>query len=71
MQKGPPVYFRKTRPPWLSTTGSAEDPTIQIERLAFFGWLWEPYHSPRLTLSSKYDKAVIDLSLGEFGGDTT
>ena len=27
MQKYPPVDLRKTRPPWLSTDGSVEDPT--------------------------------------------
>ena len=48
-----------------------EDPTMKIERLTFFGWVWEPYHSLRVTEASKDDKAGIYLSLWEFGGETT
>ena len=36
VQKYRPVYFSKTRPPWLSAAGSMEYPTMSIERLAFF-----------------------------------
>ena len=45
VQKYPPVDIRETRPPWLSTDGSVENPTMQIEHITFFGWVWEYYHS--------------------------
>ena len=65
-QKPPPLNFRETRPPWLSTPGSVEDPTMQIERLTFSGWLWETYHSLRVTGSSRDDKAGINIILWAF-----
>ena len=43
---------------------------MQIGRLAFFGWVWEPYQSLRVAGDSKDDKERIDLSLWEFGDDT-
>ena len=43
---------------------------MKIERLAFFGWLWEPYHSLRLTGSYKDDKSGIDIIRWKFGGNT-
>ena len=70
MQKVPTVDFRETRPPRLSTDVSVEDPTMKIERLTFFGWVWEPYHSLRVTGASKDDKSGIYLRLWAFGGDT-
>ena len=48
-----------------------EDPTIQIERIEFFGWVWEPYHSLIVTGSSRDDKAGIDITISAFGDDTT
>ena len=45
VKKDPPVDFHETQSLWSSTAGSMEDPTMQIERLEFLGWLWEPYHS--------------------------
>ena len=35
VQKDLPVNFRETQPPWLSTARYVEDPTMQIESLAF------------------------------------
>ena len=42
VQNPPTLYFRDSCPPWLSTAGSTEYPTMKIEGLAFFSWLWEP-----------------------------
>ena len=44
---------------------------MQIERLAFFRYVCETYHSLRVTGTSKYYKTGTDLSLWSFGGDTT
>ena len=71
VQKYPPVDFRGNQPPWLSNAGSVEDPTMQIEHLAFFGYVWEPYHSLRVNGASRDYKTGIDISLWEFGVDTT
>ena len=71
MKKDPPVHFHKNLPPWLCTSGSVEESTIQIERLTFFGWVWESYHSLRVTGASRDDKTGINRRIWGFGGDTT
>ena len=43
---------------------------MKIELPAFFVWVWEPYHSLRVTGDSKDDKVEIYISLWDFGGDT-
>jgi hypothetical protein len=32
----------------------------QVERLAFFGWLWESHHAINVFTPTKNDKAGID-----------
>jgi hypothetical protein len=56
----PTLYFRVTRPPWLPVEGSANNPANQIERLALFGWLWEPHHAIYVSNATTDDKAGID-----------
>jgi hypothetical protein len=56
----PPIDFRVTRPPWLRVEGSANNPANQIERLAFFGWVWEPYHDMHVSSATKDDNDGID-----------
>ena len=63
MKKDPPVDFCDTRTPWLSTSGSVEDPNIKIDRLVFFVWVWEPYYSVQVTGYHKDDKEGIDISI--------
>jgi hypothetical protein len=40
-----------------------KDPLEQVERLAFFGWVWEPGQTGNVSAATKAVKAQVDLSL--------
>jgi hypothetical protein len=42
---------------------------VQIERLSYFGWVWEPHQAANVSVPTKADKAELDLSLWAVGGD--
>jgi hypothetical protein len=69
IQHAPPSDFRETRPLWHSVAGSINDPVQQIERLAYFGWVWETHHSANVSIATKVDSAGIDLKHWAVSGD--
>jgi hypothetical protein len=58
----------RERVPWMSTLNIVKDPFEQVERLAFFGWVWEPGQTANVSMATKADKAQVDLSLWAVGG---
>jgi hypothetical protein len=52
----------------MSTLKIVKYPLEQAERLAFFGWVWEPGQTANVSVATKADKAQVDLSLWAIGG---
>jgi hypothetical protein len=52
----------------MSSLKIVKDPLEQVERLAFFGWVWEPGQTENVYVATKADKAQVDLSLCTVGG---
>jgi hypothetical protein len=42
----------------------------KIERLAYFGWVWEPRQAGEVSTATKDDIAGIDFSLWDIGGES-
>ena len=40
-----------------------------LERMVYFGWVWEPGDSGNVSTATKADEAEVDLSLWNVGGD--
>jgi hypothetical protein len=61
----PVEIFSCKRVPWMITLKIVKDPLEQVERLTFFGWIWEPGQTANVSVATKADKAQVDLSLWE------
>jgi hypothetical protein len=54
----------------ISVAGPIANNYNQIERLAYFGWVWEPRQEVEVSTATKDDIAGIDLSLWVIGGES-
>jgi hypothetical protein len=52
---------------WMSTLKIVNEPLEQVERLTFFGWVWEPGQTANVSVATNADKAQVDLSLWAVG----
>jgi hypothetical protein len=66
--KAPELDFRCIRPTWLSDSPKKLSAPEQVERLAYFGWVWEPSQA-EVSTTTKYDDEKVDLSLWAVGGN--
>jgi hypothetical protein len=60
--KAPELNFRCIRPSWLSDSPEKLSSPEQLEKLAYFGWVWEPSQA-EVSTATKDDDAKFDLSL--------
>ena len=63
----PSPDWGRERPPWLGDPHTPI-PGTQIERLTYFGWVWEPHDSVTVTEAKRADGSAVDLSLWAVGG---
>lgn len=61
------VDWGRERAPWLGELNSRV-PGTQLERLAYFGWVWEPGDAAAVTVAARADGSGVDLSLWAVGG---
>jgi hypothetical protein len=57
------------RSPFLGVQGSKAMIGGVMERMAYFGWVWEPGDSLNVSTATKADEAEVDLSLWNVGRD--
>jgi hypothetical protein len=60
--KAPELDFRCIRPSWLSDFPKKLSAPEQVERLAYFGWVWEP---SQVSTATKDDDAKVYMSIWE------
>jgi hypothetical protein len=62
--------WARIRSPFLGLRG-VDEPSFggALERMAYFGWVWEPGDSVNVSTATKSDDAEVDLSLWNVGGD--
>jgi hypothetical protein len=70
VKREPQLDLRRSRPPWTSVAGRVANIENQIERLAYFGWVWEPRQAGEVSTATKDDIAGIDFSLWDIGGES-
>jgi hypothetical protein len=54
---------------WGQMVGVEPRSNGSIERMVYFGWVWEPGDSGNVSTATKADEAEVDLSLWNVGGD--
>jgi hypothetical protein len=62
------VDWSRERPPWLGDL-SATIPGTNLERLAYFGWIWDYTDSVKVTVARKADGASFDTAIWAVGGN--
>jgi hypothetical protein len=63
--------WARIRSPLLGLPGCGETTVsgTSIERMAYFGWVWEPGDAVNVSTATKADEADVNLSLWNVGGD--
>ena len=61
----------RMRAPWLGRAAEASLGQTDLERMVYFGWVWERQDAAdsRILNACKNDDAELDLSLWAVGGD--
>jgi hypothetical protein len=62
------VDWSREGPPWLGDL-SATIPGTNLERLAYFGWIWDHTDSIKVTVAKKADGASFNTAIWAVGGD--
>jgi hypothetical protein len=54
---------------FVGTLGGEFASDSPVERLAYFGWVWEPGNVINVSMATKADDAEVNLALWNVGGD--
>jgi hypothetical protein len=61
--------WARIRSPFVGVPGSEAIPDSPVERLAYFGWVWEPGDALNVSTATKANDAEANLALWNVGGD--
>jgi hypothetical protein len=70
VKRAPQLDLHRSRPPWISVAGPVANIHIQIERLAYIGWVWEPCQAGEVSMATKDKIAGIDVLRWSIGGES-
>ena len=62
------VDWGRYRAPWLGESETSES-TTPLERLLYFGWVWDPKETLNIAVACRRDDAEVDLQLWAIGGN--
>ena len=70
-RRGDAIDWGRVRAPWLGRADEVCLGQTNLERMVYFGWVWEPQDTTdnNVTVATKSDDAEVDLTLWAVGGE--